>query len=100
MEITKEEIRHVAALSRLEFKDEELDQFTSQMDKIIEMAEQLGEVDTEGVPETTQVVDRDTVYREDKPEHWQDRKEMLKNVPETTDGFIKVPVIIDKDDND
>lgn len=100
MKITKEEIKHVATLSRLEFKDEEIDQFTQQMDQIINMANTLGEVDTEGVSETVQVVDRDTVFRDDVAKHWQTRKELFSNVPETADGFIKVPVIIDKDDND
>lgn len=99
MEITKDTITHVAKLSRLAFSDQELDKFTKQMGDIINMADQLGEVDTTDVPETVQVVDRDTVFREDKPEHWESREELMKNVPEKVDGFIKVPVIIDKDDN-
>lgn len=99
MEITKDTITHVAKLSRLAFSDRELDKFTKQMGDIINMADQLGEVDTTNVPETVQVVDRDTVFREDKPEHWESREELMKNVPEKVDGFIKVPVIIDKDDN-
>lgn len=100
MEITKDMIKHVATLSRLAFSEEELTKFTSQMDAIINMANELQAVDTDGVEETVQVVDRDTVFREDKPEHWQDRATMLKNVPEKANGFIKVPVIINKDDND
>jgi aspartyl-tRNA(Asn)/glutamyl-tRNA(Gln) amidotransferase subunit C len=100
VEITKDLIKHVATLSRLEFSEAELDKFTPQMGDIINMADQLEAVDTKDVPETVQVVDRDTVLREDKPEHWQDRATMLKNVPEKANGFIKVPVIIDKDDND
>lgn len=100
MEITKDMIKHVATLSRLAFSEEELTKFTSQMDAIINMANELQAVDTDGVEETVQVVDRDTVFRKDKPEHWQDRATMLKNVPEKANGFIKVPVIINKDDND
>ncbi|AHA97809.1 glutamyl-tRNA amidotransferase subunit C [Lactobacillus johnsonii N6.2] len=100
VKITKDEINHVAALSRLEFGEDEIDKFTEQMGDIINMAHQLAEVDTEGVPETVQVVDRETDFREDKPEHWESRAELMKNVPEKADGFIKVPVIIDKDDNE
>lgn len=100
MEITEDTIKHVATLSRLEFNDDEIGEFTEQMSSIINMADQLSEVDTEGVPETVQVVDRDTVFREDKPEHWQDREELMENVPEKANGFIKVPVIIEKDYNE
>lgn len=102
MKITEDTIKHVATLSRLEFSDDEMGKFTEQMSSIINMANQLQEVDTEGVEETVQVVDRDTVFREDKPEHWQgqNRDTLMKNVPEKANGFIKVPVIIEKDDNE
>ncbi|CCI84424.1 glutamyl-tRNA(Gln) amidotransferase subunit C [Lactobacillus pasteurii DSM 23907 = CRBIP 24.76] len=98
--ITEDTIRHVAELSRLEFGDDEIGKFTQEMDSIINMANQLQEVDTEGVEETVQVVDRDTVFREDKSEHWQSKEELMKNVPDEANGFIKVPVIIEKDDNE
>lgn len=97
--VTKDTIKHVAALAQLEFNEEELEKFTPQMSKILEMAEELQAVDTTGVEETVQVVDRDTVFREDEPEHWQTRDEMMRNVPEKSNGFVKVPVIINKDDN-
>nr|WP_280927574.1 Asp-tRNA(Asn)/Glu-tRNA(Gln) amidotransferase subunit GatC [Lactobacillus sp. ESL0703] len=100
VEITEDTIKHVAALSRLEFNEDEIGTVTEQMSSIINMADQLSEVDTDGVAETVQVVDRDTVFREDKPEHWQSRAELMKNVPEQANGFIKVPVIINKDEDE
>ena len=100
MEITEETIKHVAGLSRLKIDEKEIGKVTEQMSSIINMADQLSEVDTEGVEETVQVVDRDTVFREDKPEHWETREELMKNVPEQANGFIKVPVIINKDEDE
>ena len=52
MAITANEVKHVASLAKLEFTDEELQKFTGQMDEIINMVEQLGEVDTTDVPVT------------------------------------------------
>lgn len=100
MEITEETIKHVAVLSRLEIDEKNIGKVTEQMSSIINMADQLSEVETKGVKETVQVVDRDTVFREDKPEHWQERTELMKNVPEQANGFIKVPVIINKDEDE
>ena len=100
MEITEETIKDVAGLSRLEIDEKEIGKVTEQMSSIINMADQLSEVDTDGVEETVQVVDRDTVFREDKPEHWETREELMKNVPEQANGFIKVPVIINKDEDE
>lgn len=95
MAISKEEVKKVAALSKLSFKEEELELFTSQMGKIIDMVEELGEVDTEGVPFTSNVVSEINVLREDAVVKGESREELLKNVPETKDGFIKVPAIMD-----
>ena len=95
MAISKEEDKKVAALSKLSFKEEELELFTSQMGKIIDMVEELGEVDTEGVPFTSNVVSEINVLREDVVVKGESREELLKNVPETKDGFIKVPAIMD-----
>lgn len=100
MKITKKDIAHIATLSRLAVPEEDSAEVTEQMGNIINMANELIAVDTKGVPATTQIVDRDTVFREDKPEKWQTRDELMKNVPDKSNGFIKVPVIIDKDDND
>ena len=100
MEITEDTIKHVATLSRLEIDEKDISKVTEQMSSIINMADQLSVVNTAGVKETVQVVDRDTVFREDKPEHWQDRAELMKNVPEQANGFIKVPVIINKDEDE
>jgi aspartyl-tRNA(Asn)/glutamyl-tRNA(Gln) amidotransferase subunit C len=65
------------------------------MGKIIDMVEELGEVDTEGVPFTSNVVSEINVLREDVVVKGESREELLKNVPETKDGFIKVPAIMD-----
>lgn len=95
MAISKEEVKKVAALSKLSFKEEELELFTSQMGKIIDMVEELGEIDTEGIPFTSNVVSEINVLREDVVVKGESREELLKNVPETKDGFIKVPAIMD-----
>ena len=59
------------------------------------MVEMLEEVDTEGVPFTSNVVETVNVMRQDRAQAGWNRDELLKNVPETEDGFIKVPAIID-----
>ena len=96
MAITANEVKHVASLAKLEFTDEELQKFTGQMDEIINMVEQLGEVDTTDVPVTSTVTDEVNVMREDVAVKGTDRTLLMKNVPEEKDGLIKVPAIIDE----
>lgn len=96
MAITANEVKHVASLAKLEFTDEELQKFTGQMDEIINMVEQLGEVDTTDVPVTSTVTEEVNVMREDVAVKGTDRTLLMKNVPEEKDGLIKVPSIIDE----
>ena len=96
MAITANEVKHVASLAKLEFTDEELQKFTGQMDEIINMVEQLGEVDTTDVPVTSTVTEVVNVMREDVAVKGTDRTLLMKNVPEEKDGLIKVPAIIDE----
>ena len=99
MAITANEVKHVASLAKLEFTDEELQKFTGQMDEIINMVEQLGEVDTTDVPVTSTVTEEVNVMREDVAVKGTDRTLLMKNVPEEKDGLIKVPAIIDESED-
>lgn len=95
MAITEEQVKHVAKLSKLSFSEEELADFTNQLDKIIDMVELLEEVDTTGVPFTSNVNESINVMREDVATPGMDRKELMRNVPESENGYIKVPAIMD-----
>ena len=96
MAITADKVKHVASLAKLAFTDEQLQKFTGQMDEIIKMVQQLSEVDTTGVPVTTHVTDAKNVLRADVSEKGTDRDLLLKNCPDSQDGYIKVPAIIDE----
>lgn len=97
--ISKDEVLHVAELANLKFKDDEVDGFVEQLDKIVTFAGNLSEVDTEGVEPTYHMGDTNTVFRADEGIHTQTREEMLENVPEVQDNLIKVPTIVDKEED-
>lgn len=95
MAISEEQTKHVAKLSKLSFSEDELKDITTQLGKIIDMVELLEEVDTQGVPFTSNVAQSINVLREDVATPGMDRDELMKNVPESEGGYIKVPAIID-----
>jgi len=70
MPITREEINHIAELSRLELTEEEKERYGAQLDKILEYIGQLDEVDTSKVEPTAQVSGLVDVWREDKVKEW------------------------------
>ncbi|WP_100406220.1 Asp-tRNA(Asn)/Glu-tRNA(Gln) amidotransferase subunit GatC [Bacillus solitudinis] len=93
--ISKDEVKHVANLARLAVTEEEVETFTKQLDAIISFAEQLNELDTEGVEPTTHVLDMKNVLREDKASEGLPLEDVLKNAPDHEDGQIRVPSIMD-----
>ncbi|WP_125706320.1 Asp-tRNA(Asn)/Glu-tRNA(Gln) amidotransferase subunit GatC [Lacticaseibacillus daqingensis] len=97
--ITKDSVAHVAELARLEFSEEELQQYTAQLDEILTMVDQLETVDTTGVPVTTQSIHLQNVMRADVAEPATATEALFKNVPTKKGTLIQVPAIIDKEED-
>lgn len=95
MTINNEQVKHVAKLAKLSFKEEEITQFTEKLDQMIQMVETLNQIDTTGVPVTTHVLETVNAFREDVAVEGTNRDLLFKNVPEQQDGLIKVPAIMD-----
>ncbi len=95
MKITKEEIKQVATLARLELSPEEEDLLTHQLDKIFQYVEKLDQLDTTTVEPLTQVGEITNAFREDRVVNWPATNSLLSNAPAREQNFIKVPKIIE-----
>ncbi|KID41356.1 Asp-tRNA(Asn)/Glu-tRNA(Gln) amidotransferase subunit GatC [Fructilactobacillus fructivorans] len=98
--ITEEQTQHIAGLAKLELKQAELPEFTQQLNDLLKMLDTLEKVDTTGVEPTYTVTDQINVTRKDIAEDWGERDALLKNAPDTSDGLIKVPAIIDESEDE
>ena len=92
--ISKEQVKHVAELARLEISEEEADMLTDQLSEIITAAELLNELDTTDVEPITHASDLKNVLRKDEPKVWITKEEALKNAPDQKDGHFRVPSIL------
>ncbi len=93
--ISIDQVKHVANLARLAITEEEANNFKKQLDEIITYAEQLNEVNTDNILPTTHVLKMKNVLREDEPKKGLPLNEVLKNAPDSKDGHIRVPSIIE-----
>lgn len=93
--ISIEQVKHVANLARLAVSEEEAQKFTKQLDDIITFAEQLNELDTDHVEPTSHVLPIKNVMRKDEAKPGLPVEEVLKNAPDSKDGHIRVPSIIE-----
>ena len=93
--ITPEEVEHVANLARLEFNEEEIDQFTHQLGRILDYIGKLNELDTTDVPPTSHVLPIHNVSKEDAVKPSYDRELVFATAPETEEAHFKVPKVIE-----
>jgi len=97
MQLSKQEIQHIAKLARLELTDAELEKYGGQLSAVLSYIDQLKEVNVKGVEPTAQVTGLENVLREDKVENWNsdEIEEALKDAPEREGRFIKVKRVIE-----
>ena len=79
MSITKEQIKHLAHLSRLELNDNELDSMQGDMEKILEFVAKIDELDLTGVEPLTQMSSSVDVMRTDEALNMITKEQALKH---------------------
>ncbi|MCZ6676480.1 MAG: Asp-tRNA(Asn)/Glu-tRNA(Gln) amidotransferase subunit GatC [Candidatus Poribacteria bacterium] len=93
--ITTDDVKHVANLARLEFSEEETQQFTHQLARILDYIGKLNELDTTDVPPTSHVLPIRNVVKEDVAEPSYDRDLVLATAPAAEEGHFEVPQVIE-----
>ena len=89
--IDREQVLHVARLARLRLSDEEVERMGAELSGILEHIEKIGELDLEGVPPTSHVVEVTNALRADEPRPSWPREEMLAAAPAVADEGFEVP---------
>jgi aspartyl-tRNA(Asn)/glutamyl-tRNA(Gln) amidotransferase subunit C len=97
MSITREEVAHLATLSRLALSGDELDRFAGQLDVIIGAVARVQEVAADGIPPTTHAVPVTNVFREDVIVPPLGAAAVLDQAPAAEQGRFRVPRILTED---
>ena len=92
--ITKEEVKKVAHLARLELNENEINNHAEQLEKILEYIKQLEKIDTCDVPCTTRAIEVINVFRKDEKKYYDSNDELLELGPSKEDKYFKVPKIL------
>jgi aspartyl-tRNA(Asn)/glutamyl-tRNA(Gln) amidotransferase subunit C len=95
--ITRDEVAHLAMLSRLALTDDELDHFAGQLDVIIGSVARVQEVAAAGIPPMTHAADLSNVFREDVVTPCLSADVVLSQAPAAEDRRFKVPRILAED---
>lgn len=95
-QLDKDQVKHIAKLSRLELNEEETALYSEQLSSVLQYVEQLSEVDTKDVEPTANVTGLSNVWREDEIEKSDvSHDDIAKNAPEFKDGSFVVPGVFE-----
>ena len=95
MSISKEQVKYVAHLARLDLTEAELSTFAAQLDKIVEYIDQLKQLDVSKITPMGHVLSLEDVKRKDNIAVSLDSEEVLKNAPKKEGTFFKLPKVIE-----
>lgn len=97
--IDREQVKKVAHLARLDITPEEEEQFTGQLNGILDYFEQLSELDTENVAPTTRAIEVINITRSDELEPFSNKDALLASAPEQEGQYFRVPKIMASEDS-
>ena len=93
-QISRDEVAHLAKLSRLALTDAELDSFAGQLDAILTHVGQIQSVDVTGVEATDNPLKDVNVTRPDETAPCLTQEQALAEAPSAVDGRFAVPQIL------
>ncbi|MEW6654068.1 MAG: Asp-tRNA(Asn)/Glu-tRNA(Gln) amidotransferase subunit GatC [Bacteroidota bacterium] len=96
MSVTKKDVEYIASLARLKFEEAELDNFTHQLNDILAYVEKLNELDTKNIEPLSHPIENNNVFRKDELHPSTLTKEALKNAPDKTEEYFRVPKVINQ----
>lgn len=89
--ISREEVLHVARLARLQLTEAEVEPMARELSAVLEHIERIKELDLDGVPPTSHVVEMTSRLRPDEPQECLPREVALAQAPAVADDGFLVP---------
>lgn len=89
--ISDEIIEYIGILAKLELSGQEKEQARSDMGRMLDYIDRLGELDTSDVEPVSHVFPVHNVFREDVVTNGDMREQMLSNAPKQKNGMFVAP---------
>ena len=94
MKISKEELLHIAKLSDLEIKENEIDEYLKNLEDILNYTETIDKIDVSKLDETIGATEDYNVFRKDEVKQFDNIDKMMENGPEVDRKMFKIPKVL------
>lgn len=94
--LTQEEVKHVAMLARVGLRDDEIEKYQKILSGVLDFFQELEQVDIANIAVPRQIIGRENGMRSDRVQESSEvqLQALLKNAPETKNGYIKVKSVL------
>lgn len=94
--ISKEEVKKIAELARIEIADDQLDKHQKELSAILEFVGTLSSADTADIAPIKQITGLESVFRKDEDRGLlvQSDRKLIQKAPEHRDGYVVVPEVL------
>lgn len=94
MQVSREELLHIANLADLNLKEEEVENYLLNLQDILNFANIVCEAPVESLTETIGANDNYNVFRKDEVNIFEDNELLLSNAPEEERNMFKIPKVL------
>lgn len=94
MKISKEELLHIAKLSDLEIKENEIEEYLKNLEDILNYTETIDKIDVSKLDETIGATEDYNVFRKDEVKQFDNIEKMMENAPEVDRNMFKIPKVL------
>ena len=94
MQVSKEELMHIAKLAELEIKETEIDEYLLNLQDILNFANIINNAPVNDLEITIGENESKNVFRKDEVEVFEDIDALLQNAPSKSQNMFKVPKVL------
>ena len=94
MQVSKEEILHIANLARLDLNENEVDKYIENLQDILNFANIVNNAPVEGLDITIGANEAKNIFRKDEIKRIEDTESLLQNAETKEQNMFKIPKVI------
>ena len=94
MQVSKEEILHIANLANLTLEENEVQKYLDNLQEILDFADIVNNANVENLDMTIGANEAKNVFRKDEIEVFEDNKALFMNAPSEEQNMFKIPKVI------
>ena len=94
MQVSREEILHIANLAQLTLEENEIEKYQTNLEEILNFANIVNNAPVEGLDVTIGANEAKNVFRKDEVKVFEDVDSLLQNAPTQEQHMFKIPKVI------